>query len=48
VHEQQQQRSPTIRVVLAEDGGLLREGLAGLLQRFGFDVVAMAGASATC
>ncbi|RKS78815.1 LuxR family two component transcriptional regulator [Actinomadura pelletieri DSM 43383] len=28
------------RVVLAEDGVLLREGLAGLLARFGFDVVA--------
>ncbi len=34
---------PVIRVVLAEDGVLLREGLAGLLQRFGFDVVAVAG-----
>jgi DNA-binding NarL/FixJ family response regulator len=32
-----------IRVVLAEDGVLLREGLAGLLQRFDFHVVAMAG-----
>jgi DNA-binding NarL/FixJ family response regulator len=32
-----------IRVVLAEDGVLLREGLAGLLGRFGFDVVAVAG-----
>ncbi|WP_243725992.1 LuxR C-terminal-related transcriptional regulator [Actinomadura rubrisoli] len=31
---------PTIRVVLAEDGVLLREGLAGLLARFGFEVVA--------
>ena len=29
-----------IRVVLAEDGVLLREGLAGLLERFGFQVVA--------
>jgi DNA-binding NarL/FixJ family response regulator len=29
-----------IRVVLAEDGVLLREGLAGLLTRFGFDVAA--------
>ncbi|GAA2428804.1 response regulator transcription factor [Actinomadura vinacea] len=29
-----------VRVVLAEDGVLLREGLAGLLTRFGFDVVA--------
>ncbi|MEV0406681.1 response regulator transcription factor [Actinoallomurus sp. NPDC050550] len=33
----------TIRVVLAEDGVLLREGLAGLLDRFGFEVVATAG-----
>ncbi|MCO6010248.1 response regulator transcription factor [Actinoallomurus purpureus] len=31
------------RVVLAEDGVLLREGLAGLLGRFGFDVVAGVG-----
>ncbi|MGI5417884.1 response regulator [Actinomadura luteofluorescens] len=29
-----------VRIVLAEDGVLLREGLAGLLARFGFDVVA--------
>ncbi|MGW4644705.1 response regulator transcription factor [Sphaerisporangium sp. NPDC004334] len=29
-----------MRVVLAEDGVLLREGLAGLLERFGFTVVA--------
>jgi DNA-binding NarL/FixJ family response regulator len=29
-----------IRVVLAEDGVLLREGLAGLLERFGFQAVA--------
>jgi DNA-binding NarL/FixJ family response regulator len=35
-----------IRVVLAEDGVLLREGLAGLLQRFGFHVVASAGDAA--
>ncbi|MEV5825769.1 response regulator transcription factor [Spirillospora sp. NPDC052242] len=34
---------PTIRVVLAEDGVLLREGLAGLLARFGFEVVAAVG-----
>ena len=34
---------PVIRVVLAEDGVLLREGLAGLLARFGFRPVAMAG-----
>ncbi|MEV4760450.1 response regulator transcription factor [Micromonospora sp. NPDC049559] len=32
-----------IRVVLAEDGVLLREGLAGLLARFGFQVVAAVG-----
>ncbi len=31
------------RLVLAEDGVLLREGLAGLLSRFGFDVVAVVG-----
>ncbi len=31
------------RVVLAEDGVLLREGLAGLLARFGFAVVAAVG-----
>ncbi|MEV6303450.1 response regulator transcription factor [Actinoplanes sp. NPDC051861] len=30
-------------VVLAEDGVLLREGLAGLLERFGFRVVAAVG-----
>lgn len=33
----------SVRVVLAEDGALLREGLAGLLGRFGFDVVAAVG-----
>ena len=43
MHDQDQQQAPAIRVVLAEDGVLLREGLAGLLQRFGFHVVAMAG-----
>jgi DNA-binding NarL/FixJ family response regulator len=43
VHEQHQQQPPAIRVVLAEDGVLLREGLAGLLHRFGFHVVALAG-----
>ncbi len=31
---------PVIRVVLAEDGVLLRAGLAGLLERFGFEVLA--------
>ena len=37
------QHAPVIRVVLAEDGVLLREGLAGLLERFGFQVVAIVG-----
>ncbi|WP_157018805.1 LuxR C-terminal-related transcriptional regulator [Cryptosporangium arvum] len=32
-----------MRTVLAEDGVLLREGLAGVLGRFGFDVVAAVG-----
>jgi DNA-binding NarL/FixJ family response regulator len=32
-----------IRVVLAEDGVLLREGLTGLLERFGFTTVAVVG-----
>ncbi|MFI9813339.1 response regulator transcription factor [Saccharothrix variisporea] len=32
-----------VRVVLAEDGVLLREGLAGLLERFGLPVVAAVG-----
>ncbi|ROT34085.1 DNA-binding response regulator [Micromonospora sp. HM5-17] len=32
-----------IRVVIAEDGVLLREGLAGLLERFGFQTVASVG-----
>ena len=32
-----------IRVVLAEDGVLLRAGLAGLLERFGFEVIAQVG-----
>lgn len=35
-----------IRIVLAEDGVLLREGLAGLLDRFGFEVIAMVGDAA--
>jgi DNA-binding NarL/FixJ family response regulator len=34
---------PVIRVVLAEDAVLLREGLAGLLERFGFRAVAIVG-----
>jgi DNA-binding NarL/FixJ family response regulator len=32
-----------VRVVIAEDSVLLREGLVGLLSRFGFDVVAAVG-----
>ncbi|MGW4497081.1 LuxR C-terminal-related transcriptional regulator [Micromonospora sp. NPDC004336] len=32
-----------MRVVLAEDGVLLREGLAGLMARFGFEMVATVG-----
>ncbi len=32
-----------VRVILAEDDVLLRAGLAGLLERFGFDVVGQAG-----
>ncbi|MEO3785256.1 response regulator transcription factor [Actinocorallia sp. B10E7] len=38
-----QPERPAVRVVLAEDGVLLREGLAGLLARFGFEVVAAVG-----
>lgn len=38
-----QSERTAVRVVLAEDGVLLREGLAGLLHRFGFEVVATAG-----
>lgn len=35
--------SGRVRTVLAEDGALLREGMTGLLDRFGFDVVASVG-----
>jgi DNA-binding NarL/FixJ family response regulator len=35
-----------VRVVLAEDGVLLREGLVGVLGRFGFEVVAAVGDAA--
>ncbi|MFG3690924.1 response regulator [Micromonospora sp. NPDC047740] len=35
-----------IRVVLAEDGVLIREGIAGLLSRFGYDVVRTVGDAA--
>ena len=38
--------APVTRVVLAEDGVLLREGLAGVLARFGFEVVAAVGDAA--
>jgi serine/threonine-protein kinase PknK len=36
-------RRPACRVVLADDDVLLREGLASLLERSGFDVVGQAG-----
>jgi len=39
--------SPATRVVVAEDDVLLREGLASLLERSGFAVVAQAGDGAT-
>lgn len=38
-----QEPGPPIRVVVAEDDVLLREGLAGLLERSGFQVVGQAG-----
>jgi len=34
---------PALRLILADDDVLLREGLASLLERFDFDVVAQAG-----
>jgi DNA-binding NarL/FixJ family response regulator len=37
--------SVVTRVVLAEDGVLLREGLVGVLPRFGFEVVAAVGSA---
>ncbi|MCX5456710.1 response regulator [Streptomyces albidoflavus] len=37
--------NPRLRVVLAEDAALLREGLVELLERFGHDVVAAVGDS---
>jgi DNA-binding NarL/FixJ family response regulator len=37
------ERRPALRVVLADDDILLREGLASLLDRSGFDVVGQAG-----
>jgi DNA-binding NarL/FixJ family response regulator len=39
----EEDRSPAARVVLAEDDVLLREGIASLLERSGFDVVGQAG-----
>ena len=41
------QPAPTIRVVVADDATLLREGLAGLLDRFGLHVVAVVGDAET-
>ncbi|PDP89462.1 DNA-binding response regulator [Glycomyces fuscus] len=35
--------APPVPTVLAEDGVLLREGLSGILERFGFPVVASVG-----
>ncbi len=37
------QHRPAARVVLADDDVLLREGLASLLDRFGFDIVGQVG-----
>jgi DNA-binding NarL/FixJ family response regulator len=39
--------APAARVVLADDDVLLREGLASLLERSGFDVVGQAGEATT-
>lgn len=39
--------APPLRLVLADDAGLLREGLAGLLERQGFQVVAQEGRADT-
>src|SRR3954468_200042 len=41
--DQEDTTTRTPRVVLADDDVLLREGLAGLLERSGFDVVGQAG-----
>jgi DNA-binding NarL/FixJ family response regulator len=38
-----QSQPAATRVAIAEDGVLLREGLAGLLERFGFQAVAVVG-----
>jgi DNA-binding NarL/FixJ family response regulator len=37
---------PQVRVVIAEDGLLVREGVAGMLRRFGHEVVAAVGDAA--
>jgi DNA-binding NarL/FixJ family response regulator len=37
----------SVRIVLAEDGVLIREGITGLLTRFGHDVVAAVGSAGT-
>src|SRR4051794_28552665 len=42
-HDQEDTTTRTPRVVLADDDVLLREGLAGLLERSGFEVVGRAG-----
>lgn len=39
----EQPREQPLRIVLAEDGVLLREGLVGLLTRFGHEVAAAVG-----
>ena len=42
-HDTDTHPAPRARVVLADDDVLLREGLAGLLERSGFEVVGQAG-----
>ncbi len=42
-HPHAQPREQALRIVLAEDGVLLREGLVGLLTRFGHEVAAAVG-----
>ncbi|MEV7444825.1 response regulator transcription factor [Streptomyces sp. NPDC091204] len=42
-HPHAQPREQPLRIVLAEDGVLLREGLVGLLTRFGHEVAAAVG-----
>jgi DNA-binding NarL/FixJ family response regulator len=38
----------SVRIVLADDDVLLREGVGSLLERSGFDVVAQAGDARSC